>query len=78
MGLRPGEHIERLALLEIVSNRREALLEVTAEDVAREGFPGIGREDFVGLFLRINPTMTRFQRVSRIEFKYVEDDRDAG
>ena len=71
MGLRPGEKVERLALLEVVGNRREALLDVTDEDVAREGFPEMSREDFIGLFLRINPTMTRFQRVSRIEFKYV-------
>ena len=72
MGLRPGEKIERLALIEVVSNRREALLDVNAADVAREGFPEMSREDFIGLFLRINPTMTRFQRVSRIEFKYLE------
>jgi hypothetical protein len=71
MGLRKGEKVKRLALLEIMSNRREALLDVTAEDVASEGFPGMSREDFIGLFLRINPTMTRFQRVSRIEFRYV-------
>jgi hypothetical protein len=75
MGLKPGEKVERLALLECVSNRREPLLSVTDEDVVREGFPAMDREDFIGLFLRINPTLTRFESVQRIEFKYVEETR---
>jgi len=72
MGLRPGEKIERLALLEIVSTRWETPLDVTVEDVAREGFPGMSREDFIELFFRINRPTRWYTSIQRIEFKYVD------
>lgn len=37
MGRKPGEPLERLALVEVVNVRRELLYEVTDEDVRREG-----------------------------------------
>lgn len=48
MGLKPGEKIKRMALIEIVSVRSEPLNEITHEDCAREGFPKLLPVDFVG------------------------------
>lgn len=73
MGLRLGEKVERLSLLEVVSNRRERLYDITDDDVAREGFPEKNRKEFIAMFRRINRGMPRFAYVSRIEFKYVEE-----
>ncbi len=38
-GRRPGEALVRLAEVEVVSVRRESLLELTEADVRREGVP---------------------------------------
>jgi hypothetical protein len=73
MGLKKGEKVVRLALCECVSTRREPLSAITPEDVVREGFPGMSCEEFIDMFLRINPKMKRYQRVTRIEFKYIEN-----
>ncbi len=78
MGLKPGEKVERLALLEIVSVRRESLSKVTKKEVAREGFSGRCPEWFILLFYKINPTMEAFDDITRIEFKYVCDCCERG
>ena len=39
MGLRKGQRIVRLGLIEIVSTRAEPLNAITPDDVRREGFP---------------------------------------
>ena len=78
MGLRKGEKVERLALLEIVDNRREFLWEVTADDVVREGFPEMSVRTFFALFVRINPRFHTDQRLSRIEFRYIGANETAG
>ncbi len=71
MGLKPGEKIERLALLRCISNRTEALDQITAADVAREGFPGQTASDFMRMFCsHIGGDCT--QEVQRIEFEYAE------
>ena len=72
MGLKPGEKVERLALLECVSNRREPLMDVTRQDVTREGFPYMTRFQFIRFFQSI-ANLPPDGKVSRIEFKYVED-----
>ena len=72
MGLKPGEKVERLALLEIVSNERQLLQEITNEEVAREGFPGMSCDDFMDMFQRLNPNHRYFCSISRIEFRYIE------
>lgn len=68
-GLRPGERIERLATLEIVSVRRERLNAITARDVELEGF-GCSPAEFVAMYCQHmggRPTQT----VTRIEFRYI-------
>lgn len=75
MGLKPGEKVERLALIEVVSVRAEPLEAITLEDCCREGFPHFQPQDFVEMLVNhygCEPT----KECNRIEFKYVEGDRD--
>lgn len=70
MGLRKGERIRPLGLIEIVSTRPEPLNAITAEDVVREGFPGWPPEKFVSMLVRhynADPRAT----VNRIEYRYL-------
>jgi hypothetical protein len=83
MGLRPGEQIERLGMIEVVNVRREpleALLRTyppvrgrkTWADLEceREGFPELLPWQFVRMFcehMKCDPS----REVNRIEFRYV-------
>lgn len=70
-GLKPGEAIERLCVVRVVSVRRERLDEITDDDVAREGFPEMNAGQFVAMFcdhMKTSPST----EVTRIEFEYVE------
>lgn len=70
MGRKPGEPLERLKVVEVVSTRPEPLSEITADDVRREGFPGKTPAEFVAMFcehMKVEPTRT----INRIEWKYV-------
>lgn len=70
MGLKPGEKLERLGPIRVVSVRREYLCLITTCDVIKEGFPGMSRYDFVKMFcehMNCGPRAT----VTRIEFEYL-------
>ncbi len=70
-GLKKGEKLSRLHVIETVSTRPEPLNAITKEDCIREGFPDFEPEDFVNMLVKkygCSPTKT----VNRIEFKYVE------
>ena len=71
MGLKPGEKVEDLALIRVVSVRTERLDEITTEDVAREGYPGRTPAWFVEHFCAAMRCFPRVQ-VTRIEFEYCE------
>jgi hypothetical protein len=71
MGLKPGERIERLALLEVVSVRAEPLHAIDDEDVEREGFI-MPAHEFVEMFCE-HMGGDRYQIVNRIEFKYLDE-----
>lgn len=66
-----GEQVA-LAELEIVDVRREPLDSITAEDLAREGFPGHTSEQFVALYCRTWGGLNN-QLCTRIEFTYCDD-----
>lgn len=70
MGLKPGEKVERLGEIEVVSARREALSLTTDEDAKREGFQELSGKQFVEMFCR-HQGGTPDQIVTRIEFKYI-------
>lgn len=76
MGLKPGESIFRLGVIEIVSMRQEPLARMTAdaayglEESRREGFPEMTGGQFVEMFtshMKATPATV----ITRIEFKHV-------
>lgn len=70
MGLAVGQKVERLGVIEVVSARREMLLDIEEADVRREGFPNMTPAAFVAMFcghMGCLPSAT----VTRIEFKRV-------
>jgi hypothetical protein len=72
-GLKKGEKVQRIALLECVSNTRVPLDSITADDVRREGFPEMTPAEFVAMFCKhmlVGPS----DPVNRIVFKYVEGE----
>ena len=71
MGLKKGEKIERLALIEVVSVREEPLDKITDEDVIKEGFPHWKSADFVD-FIVSHYRCERNASINRIEFKYLD------
>lgn len=70
MGLRPGEKIEPLGVIEIIKADRIPLHEIDAEDARREGFPKLDGAGFVTMFCE-HMGGDRSQEVTRIEFKKV-------
>ena len=71
MGLKKGEKVEVLGIIEVTGVRRERLNEITDEEVAKEGFPDMTRGDFIEMFCT-NMKCKATDFVTRIEFKYVD------
>lgn len=73
MGLKKGEKVKKLGVIEVVSVRRETLWEVNAEPNAcrREGFPDWEPDQFVKFFCKANKIRVA-DTVTRIEFRKVE------
>ena len=76
MGLKPGEQIERLGQIRVVSVRREPLTSMWLEpygtiEAKGEGFPDMTGAEFVLMFCR-HMKCVESQEVTRIEFEYVE------
>ena len=80
MGLKKGEKVHRLCVLEIVSVRREPLRRMRRNryygwlEIRREGFPLLSPAEFVAMFAREMKCSTD-ALVTRIEFRRV-DERD--
>jgi hypothetical protein len=70
-GLKKGEKLVKLRLCRCVSNRREPLNAITAEDCSREGFPEMTPADFVAFYAAHNKCEPDAM-VSRIEFGYLD------
>lgn len=70
MGLKPGEKLERLCVIRIVSTRRERLDAIDVDDVFREGFPLMSPEEFVEFFCRTHKGCKPATIVTRIEFEF--------
>ena len=71
-GLKKGETVTRLCILEVTGVRRERLQSITDSDVVREGFPQMNAADFIELFCRANKCQADAV-VTRIEFRYVKE-----
>ena len=77
MGLKKGEKVKELATIRVVDVRRErldllvdpALGDYGADEMRREGFPGLDPQDFMLRYLcSVDPDAL----ITRIEFEYVE------
>ena len=75
MGLKKGEKIVRIHVIEIISARPEFLWEITKEECRLEGFAWMEPDDLAQLLRKMRPRkLKRLDgKVNRIEFKYVED-----
>lgn len=71
-GLKKGERVKRLCVIEVVSVRREPLAFITQPDVIAEGFPEMTVAGFVAMFCRHHARCTPETEVTRIEFKVIE------
>lgn len=76
MGLKPGEQIERLGQIRVVSVTREKLFAMRGQygndEAAKEGFPEMIGNDFVLMFCEhMNCDIN--QEVTRIEFEYIDE-----
>ena len=70
MGLKKGEKVEVLSMIEIKSVRKEPLNAITQADVVKEGFPDWSPDDFIKMICdhyKVNPDVP----VNRIEFEYI-------
>lgn len=72
MGLKPGEKIERLCVIEVVSNHAARLSQMIETDCDAEGFPEMTADQFVEMFCK-HMGCQPDRVVSRIEFKYRDD-----
>ena len=66
------EPLERICDVEVVSVRREPLHRITGEDVAREGFPGMDRWEFMSRFFIQPQGIHPPDDVTRIEWRYLD------
>lgn len=82
-GRKPGEPLVKLALVEVVSVRREPLGMVLpswgrrdygAAEMTKEGFPGLGPAEFVRRYFTEAQGMTEDDTVTRIEWRYLDGD----
>ena len=70
-GLNKGETINRLAVLRVEHVTIDPLNSITPQDVHREGFPHMTREQFIAMFKRTHTGCRVATLVTRIEFSYV-------
>jgi hypothetical protein len=70
MGLQKGEKQVLLgAPIKITAVSSQQLHQITKEDLIKEGFPNMTREEFIAMYCKANKC-TRTHRVNRIEFEY--------
>lgn len=78
MGRKPGEPLERICDVEVVSVRREPLMLMcypgSSGETALEGFPGLTPEEFIDEYFVRAQGMSMSDSVTRIEWRYLEDN----
>jgi len=69
-GLKKGEKLKRLCVIEVVSTRAERVRDITEDDCRREGFPKMTPFEFAVMICR-HYNVGPLAKINRIEFKYV-------
>lgn len=79
MGLKPGEQIQRLGQIRVVSVKQEPLWRLVSfaeygkQEATKEGFHGMTGNEFVSMFCEhMRPLHGVATEVTRIEFEYVD------
>ena len=75
MGLKKGEKVRRICLIEIVDSHPEPLAAITQEECAKEGFPNMIPARFVEMFAKFNQCKPD-TIVNRIEVRYGSSGKD--
>jgi hypothetical protein len=68
-GLKKGERVKRLGIIEIVSTEIMPLYTITRDDCVKEGFPSMSPLEFVEMYCKHNKCEPN-SLVNRIEFRY--------
>lgn len=75
-GLKKGEKVVRMGIIEVVSALKEPLCRMTddpeygQQEVIKEGFPQLTPNEFVTMFCEHNQCVPE-KPINRIEFKYI-------
>ena len=78
MGLKPGEKIERLGKIRVISATREKLSDLLIDgaygddEAKKEGFPQMTGENFVNFFIQ-EMKCSQDVELTRIEYEYLID-----
>lgn len=71
-GLRPGETIVRLGIIQIIDVSPQLLWEIDQRDCALEGFPEMTPRDFINFFCNSHRGCDPYTTITRIEFRRIE------
>lgn len=69
-GLKKGEKVEKICQIRVVDVWWEQLKSITQEEVIKEGFPSMSRNEFIAFFCK-NMKCTPETVVTVIEFEYL-------
>ncbi|MEV6340977.1 hypothetical protein AB0M12_40435 [Nocardia vinacea] len=78
MGRKRGEPLVRIVDVEVVEVRRERLDTITLDEVRAEGFPDMTPEQFVAFFCGSHKGCTPGSTVTRIRWRYLDDQQPGG
>jgi hypothetical protein len=70
-GLKKGEQITKIGIIEVTKVSREPLKAITKEDIIKEGFPEMDPSDFVLMFCSTHQHCEPKTIITRIEYKYL-------
>ncbi|DBA34863.1 TPA_asm: hypothetical protein vir521_00069 [Caudoviricetes sp. vir521] len=73
-GLKKGEKVEIIRVIQVTNVRRERLCTITKEDVEAEGYPDMSQKEFIDMFcskMGIQP----WEYVTRIVFTYPDIEK---
>lgn len=73
MGLRPGEKIVRLGLIEVISVAPQLLCKIDQRDCVLEGFPKMTPREFIEFFKRSHQGCENITMITRIEFRHLSE-----
>lgn len=74
MGLKPGEQVKPLGVIQVLAVSREPLNLCDDQDARREGFPELTGPQFVEMYCR-HQGGDADQEVTRIEYRYIVGSR---